>query len=143
MNALTALDNLSKIQRVFFTLLSFAKDLKEGYPNPPGDKENWRIKYCEIESTFCLFLGSAIVYVDTERDDYTIDFLYNHIRRDRMRVADSLPRQLAIDFLNRANDSRLFPAGTISKFGIDDEGSQDLIRYLLETVQTEKVAESV
>lgn len=131
------MENLAAIQRTFYLLLGFVREMKDAYPNPPGIGGDWRINHDDNEQTFRLDLGeSTRVYVESDADEYTIDFVYQHLNRRAIRVASRLPRTDAQAFLRQSMNSRYFnDKPPITTFHNEDDGAQEMILHLLEKCQ--------
>ena len=129
----TELENIAKIQAVFYYLLGFAKQVADQYPHLRGTR-GWKIEYSDDACTFRLCLGeSTRVYANIEADTYTIDIIYDHIKYKVIRIVSNLPRTDAINFLKNSLDSVGFDLqGGITMCYNSSEATDELIRSLIE-----------
>lgn len=129
----TEIENIAKIQAVFYRLLGFAKEIVDHYPHLRGTR-GWKIEYSDDACTFRLCLGeSTRVYVNIEADTYTIDIIYDHLRKDKViRIVSHLYRTDALNFLKNSLDSVAFDLqGGITRCHNPTEATDELIRTLV------------
>lgn len=133
-NMKTELENIAKIQAVFYRLSGFAKEIAPFFPNLPGTR-GWKIEYSDDRCTFRLRLGeSTLVYANIENDTYTIDIIIDHIRKEKtIRIVSHLYRTYALNFLKNSLDSISFDIqGGVTMCHNPTEATDELIRSLLE-----------
>ena len=130
----TELENIAKIQAVFYCLLGFAKEIADYYPHLRGTR-GWKIEYSDDAYTFRLCLGeSTRVYVNVEADTYTIDIVYDQLRKNDkvIRIVSNLHRAYAVNFLKNSLDSIGFDLqGGITRCYNSTEATDELIRTLI------------
>lgn len=133
------LENIAKIQAVYYRLTGFAKEIADCYPNLRGTR-GWQIEYSDDRCTFRLRLGeSTLVYANVDADTYTVDIIYDHLRREKViRVASNLYRTDAVNFLKNSLDSIGFDMqGGITRCYNTTESTDELIQSLIEKLQKE------
>lgn len=93
--------NSVDIQRLFYALAGFARELKG-----PQYSGKWKIEYSDSKQTLVLILGeSTLVYLDAEKDLYSIEIVYTHPFKRAILIASELPRNIAQAFLCYSIDS--------------------------------------
>lgn len=130
----TELENIAKIQAVFYRLSGFAKEIAPFFPNLRGIC-GWKIEYSDHHSTFRLRLGeSTLVYANVENDTYTIDIITDQLRKNDkvIRVVSHLYRTDALNFLKNSLDSVGFDLqGGITRCYNSTDATDELIRKLI------------
>ena len=130
----TEIENIAKIQAVFYRLSGFAKEIAPFFPNLSGTR-GWKIEYSDDRCTFRLRLGeSTLVYANVENDTYAIDIITDQLRKDKIvRIVSHLYRTDALNFLKNSLDSISFDIqGGVTRCYNPTEATDELIRSLLE-----------
>lgn len=129
----TEIENIAKIQAVFYRLSGFAKEIAPFYPNFHGTR-GWKIEYSDHHSTFRLRLGeSTLVYANVDNDTYAIDIVIDQLQKDKViRIVSHLYRTDALNFLKNSLDSISFDLqGGITRCNNLTEATDELIRTLV------------
>lgn len=129
----TEIENIAKIQAVFYRLSGFAKEIAPFYPNFHGTR-GWKIEYSDDRCTFRLRLGeSTLVYANVENDTYAIDIITDQLRKDKViRIVSHLYRTDALNFLKNSLDSISFDIhGGVTMCHNPTEVTDELIRTLI------------
>jgi len=93
--------NSVDIQRLFYALTGFARELQG-----PKCLGKWKIEYSDSKQTLVLIFGeSTLVYLDAEKDLYSIEIVYAHPFKKAILIASELPRNIAQEFLWYSIDS--------------------------------------